>query len=595
MTEQVNEVLGAEGLVDSGVSGAAKSKSSVDYLFHASAEDFKKIPGSPIAYWISKPYRTVYENSKLVEDVAHSLQGMITGDNNNFLRSWFEISFLRTSIGLNSIGDVDTYNKPWIPYNKGGALRKWFGNNEHLLNWSNSGSDLTRSRTQNKSYYFKECVTWTFISSSFFAARYCPRGFVWDVAGSSAFANSAEDNYLLLGLMSSKLGTTILKISNPTLNFQVENILALPFHNNLKKIETSLVPCVKVLINQHRTDWNTYETSWDFTVNPLIQLRSENPSQNLAENYQAWWNSNQATIAEMQRLEEENNRLFIDAYGLQDELTPDVPLEEITLTVNPKYRYGGKASDDELAKRFQSDTMAELISYAVGCMFGRYSLDKEGLVLASQGETLDDYLAHIPEPLFMPDDDNVIPMIDFDGDWFEDDISERFKQFLRVSFGEANYAANLAFIEQSLVKDIRKYFLKDFYKDHVQRYKKRPIYWLFSSPQGTFNALMYLHRYRSDTVSVVLNEYLREFRTKLQARKEYFEQINISASSSQKEKTQALKTIDKINKALDEVNSYERDVLYPLAGEQIEIDLDNGVKVNYPKFGTALKKVAGLS
>ena len=298
---------------------------------------------------------------------------------------------------------------------------------------------------------------------------------------------------------------------------------------------------------------------------------------------------------EMQRLEEENNRIFIDAYGLQEELTPEVPIEEITLTCNPAYRYGVKGSEEDRETRLRADTMAEFLSYAVGCMFGRYSLDALGLILANQGERLEEYLARIPEPTFMPDDDNVIPMIDFDGDWFEDDIAERFKHFLRLTFGDAHYGQNLAFIEEALGKSVHKYFVKDFYKAHVKRYKKRPIYWLFSSPKGTFNALIYMHRYMPSTVSVVLNEYLREFRTKLEARRGNYEQTSISGSASASEKTQALKMMQKIDKVMHEVNDYERDVLYPLAGQNVPIDLDDGVKRNYPLFGTALKKITGLS
>jgi type II restriction/modification system DNA methylase subunit YeeA len=234
-------------------------------------------------------------------------------------------------------------------------------------------------------------------------------------------------------------------------------------------------------------------------------------------------------------------------------------------------------------------------------MLGRYSLDTKGAILNNQGDSLKKYLQKVPNPSFLPDGDNVIPIIDLElekgkgSDWFEDDISEEFKRFLKVTFGEKNFSENLAFVEETIGKDIKKYFVKDFYTDHVKRYKKRPIYWLFSSPKGTFNALIYMHRYRPDTVSVVLNDYLREFRTKLQARKESYEQVEVSASASQKEKTQAIKAIDKINKVLDEVNDYERDILYPLAGQNIEIDLDDGVKHNYPLFGKALKKVTGLS
>ncbi|WP_419633539.1 hypothetical protein [Thiolapillus sp.] len=301
----------------------------------------------------------------------------------------------------------------------------------------------------------------------------------------------------------------------------------------------------------------------------------------------------QAMTLEMQRLEEENNRIFIDAYGLQDELTPEVPLNEITLTCNPHYRYNGDKSEDELEALLLFDTMKEFISYAVGCMFGRYALDKPGLILANQGETIDDYLKQIPEPSFRADDDNVIPMLD--GNWFTDDITERFYKFLRVTFGEEHYEENLEFIEQAIGKNIRKYFLKDFYADHVKRYKKRPIYWLFSSPKGSFNALIYMHRYRPDTVSVVLNDYLREFRAKLASRKDHLEAVSISASASKGEKTRALKEIEKLKKIILELEDYERDVLYSLATQQVEIDLDDGVKVNYKKFGKALKKVVGLS
>jgi hypothetical protein len=251
-----------------------------------------------------------------------------------------------------------------------------------------------------------------------------------------------------------------------------------------------------------------------------------------------------------------------------------------------------------MESRLLQDTMKELVSYAVGCMFGRYALDKPGLILANQGETIKDYLKRVPEPSFPADDDNVIPMLD--GDWFTDDITERFRQFLRVAFGEEHYEENLRFVEQALnIKGkrnygIRDYFLGEFYSDHVKRYKKRPIYWLFSSPKGTFNALIYLHRYRPDTVSVVLNGYLRDFRNKLAAHLSYLQQVGVSANASQAEKTRANKEIDTIKKQLQELDDYERDVLYPLATEQVPLDLDDGVKVNYLKLGPALKKIVGL-
>jgi type II restriction/modification system DNA methylase subunit YeeA len=267
-------------------------------------------------------------------------------------------------------------------------------------------------------------------------------------------------------------------------------------------------------------------------------------------------------------------------------------LKEITLTCNPYYRYGSKRSEEELEELLRADAMKEFISYAVGCMFGRYSLDKPSLVLANQGEALKDYLKQVTKPTFTPDEDNVIPVLE--GEWFEDDIAERFKKFLRVTFGEEHYDENLAFIEEAIGRDVRSYFVKEFYKDHVQTYKKRPIYWMFSSPKGSFNALIYMHRYQPDTVSIVLNGYLREYIKKLSAHKSQLERTSVSGSASQSQKTKALKEVTQVNKVLSELKEYEDDVLYPLATEQVKIDLDDGVKVNYVKFGEALSPIKGL-
>lgn len=293
----------------------------------------------------------------------------------------------------------------------------------------------------------------------------------------------------------------------------------------------------------------------------------------------------------MQRLEEENNRIFIAAYKLNQVLKPKVQLKEITLNCNPHYRYGGDKTENELEATLLVDTMREFLSYAVGCMFGRYSLDVPGLVLANQGDTLAEYLRQIPEPRFMPDEDNVIPLLD--GEWFADDVTERFRTFLRLTFGEEHYEENLAFVEQALGKDVRKYFIKDFYTDHVKRYKKRPIYWLFASPKGTFSALIYLHRYRPDTVSVVL-QYLRDFRKKLADELSRQQTIIINPNAEQAKKTKAQKAIEILKKQLLELDDYERDTLYPLATRQVQLSLDDGVKFNYLQLGSALKKITGL-
>lgn len=297
-----------------------------------------------------------------------------------------------------------------------------------------------------------------------------------------------------------------------------------------------------------------------------------------------------------QQLEIENNEAVAKLYGLEDEISSHVPLERVSLTNNSAFRWPNK-TPEERDVLFTESAIIDLVSYGIGCMFGRYSLDEPGLILADQGATLQDYLSKVPTPTFIPDADNVLPIVD--GDWFEDDIVGRFRQFLRVTFGDQHFEENLRFVEDSLgVKSLREYFItrtgrSKFYDDHVKRYKKRPIYWLFSSPKGSFNALIYMHRYTSSTVSTVLNEYLREFESKLEASLQHQERL-ATEEVSPREKARAQKEADRLRKVLVELSEYEHDVLYPLASRQIAIDLDDGVKTNYPKFYPALKKIVGL-
>lgn len=395
--------------------------------------------------------------------------------------------------------------------------------------------------------------------------------------------------------MNCKLMHDFMIILNPTSTFQVGDMARVPYID-LKEDAQSIDQNVQRLVDAGKVDWNSYECSWDFTSLPLLHANHCQPT--LKASYQSLRAHWRELTLEMQHLEEENNRIFIDAYGLKDELKPEVLLAEITLTCNPHYRYDGDKSEEEQEALLLADTMRELVSYAVGCMFGRYSLDKPGLILANQGDTLADYLAQVPQPHFPADDDNVIPLLD--GDWFADDITLRLRQFLRVAFGDTHYEDNLAFIEQALnIKGKRNYGLRDyliseFYADHLKRYKKRPIYWLFSSPKGSFNALIYMHRYRPDTVSVVLR-YLRDYREKLATEKERQVAISINPASGQGDKTRALKETDRLAKVLAELEDYERDTLYPLATQQVQVDLDDGVKVNYLKFDGALKKIPGLA
>ncbi len=576
------------------------------WFYRAKSDDFKKIPGSPIAYWVSDKVRSSFQQNTSIDQTFNVKAGMCTGKNETFILFWYEIDFLFIKLSENQ-------DYKYTPHNKGGGFRRWVGNWNTVLKYSEKHLKEMENndgfRHDGKEYYFQPHIGWSKITSFLSSFRMFPKGFTFDSAGLALFPRTDNiDCNVTLGFLNSKVNTFMLGLLNPTLNVTPQIIKKLPSIQP----ENKNFEYIDIICDISKTDWNTYETSWDFQSNPLIvgwvsdsvtqqqatknaglRDKAANPAYNtLADIYANWRKNSRASIAEMQALEEENNRLFIEAYGLQDELTPDVPLHEITLTCNPHYRYAKDKTTDKLETLLLADTLKELISYAVSCMFGRYALDKPGLILANQGETSTDYLQQIPEPTFPADKDNVIPLLD--GDWFTDDISERFFQFLKVTFGDEHYQENLEFIEQAIGKDIRKYFLKDFYNDHLKRYKKRPIYWLFSSPKGSFNTLIYMHRYRPDTVSVILNDYLREFRTKLSARVDHLQSVEASADASKTEKTKALKEITKLNKMLVEMEEYEREVLYPLATKQIEIDLDDGVKVNYAKFGSALKKVTGL-
>lgn len=564
-----------------------------DWRFESFSRNFSKLPGNQIAYWISEKMIDSFSLYRKMGDISHAFQGIITGNNAFFLRFWHEVSNQAITKNFKSYSDAEG-KKAWIPYNKGGSFRRWYGNCEHLLRWNGYGDDLTRGRTENRQHFFKEGLTWSDITSFKCSFRNQQAGILFDAKGPTAIYEGNKHIYALC-LMNSIFAERAIELLNPTLSFQIDDFYKIPVNESIFEDDAIKTIAGKCISLSHE-DWDCYETSWDFTSLPL--LNPDYRQLTLMTAYQQLRNHWREMTLEMQRLEEENNHIFIDAYDLQDELKPNLPLNEITLTCNPHYRYSNDKSEDELEALLLADTMRELVSYAVGCMFGRYALDKPGLILANQGENIKDYLKRVPEPSFPADDDNVIPMLD--GDWFTDDITERLRKFLRVAFGEEHYEENLKFVEQALnVKGkreytLRDYFLGEFYADHVKRYKKRPIYWLFSSPKGSFNTLIYMHRYRPDTVSVVLNDYLREFRIKLTAHKNHLEAVSISASAAQGEKTKALKEIEKINKMIAELEEYEREVLYPLATQQKEIDLDDGVKVNYPKFGSALKKIVGL-
>jgi len=553
------------------------------WFFKASATDFEKIPGKPIAYWISEKIRNIFSFDRLSDQISVITKGIYTGRNAEFIRYWFE---------------VNNKEEGWHKYDKAGGTRKWYGLSIYVLNWKYDGKKLREFQGSGlgaMKYYNKPHICWSKITSkpSF---RFAPDN-VWFDDASPALVDKYID-YRLLNYLNSCLIDYLLNVISPTFTYQIGDIKKLPLLDLTIVDET----ITQKLINLSKEDWDSHELSWDFAKPSLFQNENIPVKEFLETRYSNERNKWFLITKDMQKLENENNKMFIEAYGLTDDLSPFVPLEEITLLCNPYYYYGGNYSEDELEALLLEDTMKEFISYAVGCVFGRYSLDKPGLILANQGETVEDYYnaLSLPSPMgkgvggegeitFAPTETNVIPILE--GEWFSDDILTQFKHFLRITFGEQNFAENLRFIGKALGKDLQKYFTRDFYKDHVKMYKKCPIYWLFSSPNGSFNALIYMHRYTPETVSVVLNQYLREFRDKLSAHRKNLERISSSTNASAREKSQALKEREKTAKILAELKQYEDEVLFPLASQQISIDLDDGVKVNYARFGNALKKI----
>lgn len=545
------------------------------WFYLASTSDFLKIPGSPIAYWISDPIRNIFSEGQLLGDIVDVKKGADTGNNDYFLRFWHEVpKYL-----------IGGRNSKWVLYNKGGTYRRWYGNYEYVIRWGGNGHELKNSSSNLRSphLYFRPSLTWSALTIANFSVRYSDKETIFDSAGSSLFPN--ENIFFYLGYLNTPIAQKILDFLNPTMNYGAGTVANIPLI-----LDVSVDEIVSQLIEISRADWNRFEISCDFRGNPL--LLEESLKISLPDTYSTLRLKWSIEIKEMKKLEEANNLKFIEAYKLLNEVSPHISTENVTLLCNPDYRYRGNNTEEEQEQRLLADTMKEFISYAVGCMFGRYSLDKPGLILANAGDTVEDYLRQVPEPSFPPDEDNAIPVLE--GEWFEDDIVARFKQFLKITFGEEHYDENLAFIEEAVGRDIRSYFVKDFYNEHVKMYKKRPIYWMFSSPKGSFNVLMYMHRYRPDTISVILNNYLRQYREKLNAHKAHQESISRNPGASQSEKTKALKEVEWVKKMLAELKEYEDEILYPLAMQKIAIDLDDGVKVNYAKFGKALREIKGL-
>ena len=566
--------------------------------YYASAADFKKIPGSPIAYWVGKAILDTFVKGKLLGDFADVKRGMTTSDNEQFLRFWPEVPVPKFFKNAKSHNEALISQAKWFPYSKGGGYRKWFGFMEYVINWENSGRDVIDfAKTINKSYtrtivnmdyYFLPSVGFSYITSGPFSMRWIPEGCLYDSGGPGVFC-SEEKRRFILGCLNSSPSMKILKLLNPTINLQIADIvrLPLPLQEELINKNFFTIGIIK-LISLAKTDWDSYETSWDFTRLPLLQAEYHQP--NLQESYNTLRKHWREMTREMQQLEEENNRIFIEAYGLQDELSPEVPLNEITLTCNPYYRYAVNKPDEELEALLLLDTIKEYISYAVGCMLGRYSLDKEGLVFAGGEFDPRQYKS------FPADQDNVIPILA--EDYFQDDIITRFVEFVRLTFSATTLEENLDFIADTLGRrsketardTIRRYFVNDFYKDHVQRYKKRPIYWLFTSgKEKAFNCLVYLHRYQPDTIATLRTEYLHRLQEAVEVEKQQ-QQRTIAEEAGSSSARRAAKRLLQLDRQLLELKNFD-ELVHHYADMRISLDLDDGVKVNYAKLQELLAKI----
>lgn len=567
----------ALGIIDAHNNEQSAHSGMRKYFFEVNQHEFAQIPGSPIVYWLGEQLRKTLINP--ASDTILFSDGLIkTGDNLQYLRLWWELI------------STDVNNKSRYRFcAKGGKERNYYGNLNNVVKWDEETRDYYHSdkvaRISPKYLWDKEGITWTKISSRGGTFRLLRKEDIAETGGPSLFLkDNVDGNDLLsfIGVITSSLAPYILQGLNPTLNYQTGDVLRFPLP--IKK-EEALPSLVHSMIGSSKEDWDSFETSWDFQRFALLDPNQGSQAGDLLEDavthLREYWNR----VSEEQRQREiRNNELVADAYGVRDDVPCDVPLERVSLKRNVAFAYP-KDTPEARNEKFAQDVVRELISYAVGCMFGRYSLNKPGLILASQGETLDDFHAQIPNPSFEPDVDNVIPVTETD--CFEDDIVTRFRRFLSVVFGKENLAANIAYIEQVLGKSIRKYFVNDFYNDHVKMYSNRPIYWQYSSQtnnKGSFKALVYLHRYTPKTTNVVLN-YLRDYTGKI---------ADIADGLERSDRTADKKQAAKLRKVVLECKDYEDQTLYPLATRNLEIDLDDGVLVNYLRMGKALRSIPAI-
>ena len=545
------------------------------FYYEQSTDDFSKIPGSPVAYWVNENVAKAFDTGKTLSSVARTRQGLASSDNNRFLKLWWEPSFVKIGFGMKNAEIAKQSRRKWFPCNKGGEFRKWYGNNVYVVNWENDGKEMLEyaaklygspTRTiKNIAYYFQGGMTWGTITSGKLSMRHSPVGFIPEHAGGMIpLLHWGEKEEYLLGMMNSNTAMLFLSFLSPTLRFTEGPVGLVPILYD-KRYCGNIAHIVKNCESDSILDWDSFETSWDFRHHPLLR---KVPT--IAEAFEQWQAECDNRFNQLKANEEELNRIFIDIYGLQDELTPEVEDKDVTVR---------KA---DLGRDIRS-----FISYAVGCMFGRYSLDVDGLTYAG-GEWDDSKYTS-----FAADKDNIIPICD--DEYFEDDIVGLFVEFVKTVYGADTLDENLKFIADALggkgqPKDvIRNYFLNDFYKDHCKIYQKRPIYWLFDSgKKNGFKALIYMHRYQPDTIARIRTDYVHEQQARYRTAIADLEQR--IANTSTGERVKLNKKLTTLQAQDTEIRTYEEKI-HHLADQMISIDLDDGVKKNYAIFQDVLAKI----
>lgn len=546
----------------------AISNHACGFYYESDSDNFAKIPGSPVAYWASNVVLNLFSNEKRLSDYGDSRSGMQTGNNGLFLRLWFEVIF--ASIGLNykNQNECSYYNKKWIPQPKGGGFRKWYGNFEYIVNYKNNGHAIRSydgtGMLKNSKYYFLKGITWSHTTSGSYAARFLPNGYIFNVEAPTFYPNAGTDLLFVLANLNSKITNYLWAYINQTFHYLAGDVEKLPikYQNGNKHVNNIAQSNIAI----SREDWDAFETSWDFKRHPLIRKVDT-----IEEAFLAWEKECAERFRQLKANEEELNRIFIEIYGLQDELTPDVEDKDVTVR---------KADLERDIKSF--------ISYAVGCMFGRYSLDADGLAFAG-GEWDESKYKTFPA-----DKDAIIPVCD--REYFEDDIVARFADFVKAVYGAENLEKNLKFISRALGgkeenprKVIREYFIKDFFADHCKIYQKRPIYWLFDSGRkNAFKALVYIHRYKPDTIARLRTGYLHEVQAKYAADAESLEKALTAGTGGNQ--TQMKKELSALKAKQEEMHVFEEKI-HHYADIRISIDLDDGVKHNYALFADVLAKL----